>query len=214
MWQVCEGDHLPSSRAEVKNDGAVPPLRSYIFIAQGQLCLHLPPQVLVLQSLSNHTFPFTPQVCRLKYLLAHICSTWMYTQGKLSLSYTTAVASKTTFVVSGLLSWYYLSFFHKERKCLRFEVFTAVTVKNSIFWDVMPCDLVRTDVSEELSASFIRVTRIGEQGTTLTVTSNRRTLQRNTSLQRALVASYSHCHPDGGGAKFLRNVSFYKNHTA
>jgi hypothetical protein len=37
--------------------------------------------------------------------------------------------------------------------------------------------LVRTDVSEELSASFIRVTRIGELGTTLAVTSNRRTLR-------------------------------------
>jgi hypothetical protein len=35
--------------------------------------------------------------------------------------------------------------------------------------------LVRTDVSEELSASFIRVTRIGELGT-LGVTSNRLTL--------------------------------------
>jgi Na+/H+ antiporter NhaC len=31
---------------------------------------------------------------------------------------------------------------------------------------------VRTDVSEELSASVIRVTRIGELGTTLAVTSN------------------------------------------
>jgi hypothetical protein len=30
--------------------------------------------------------------------------------------------------------------------------------------------LVRTDVSEELSPSFIRVTRIGELGTTLAVT--------------------------------------------
>jgi hypothetical protein len=40
--------------------------------------------------------------------------------------------------------------------------------------------LVRTDVSEEFSASFIRVTRIGELGTTLAATSNRRTLQRNT----------------------------------
>jgi hypothetical protein len=39
--------------------------------------------------------------------------------------------------------------------------------------------LVRTNVSEELSASFIRVTRIGELGT-LAVTSNRRTLRRNT----------------------------------
>jgi hypothetical protein len=36
--------------------------------------------------------------------------------------------------------------------------------------------LVRTDVSEEPSAS-IRVTRIGELGTTLAVTSNRRTLR-------------------------------------
>jgi hypothetical protein len=35
--------------------------------------------------------------------------------------------------------------------------------------------LVRTDVSEEPDASFIRVTRIGELGTTLAVTSNRRT---------------------------------------
>jgi hypothetical protein len=36
--------------------------------------------------------------------------------------------------------------------------------------------LVRTHVSEELSAFFIRVTRIGELGTTLVVTSNRGTL--------------------------------------
>jgi hypothetical protein len=32
--------------------------------------------------------------------------------------------------------------------------------------------LVRTDVSEELSAFFIRMTRIGELGTMLAVTSN------------------------------------------
>jgi hypothetical protein len=47
---------------------------------------------------------------------------------------------------------------------LRFEVFTAVTMKNA-------------DVSDQLSASFIRVTRISELGTTLAVTSNRRTLR-------------------------------------
>jgi hypothetical protein len=35
--------------------------------------------------------------------------------------------------------------------------------------------LVRTDISEEPSASSIRVTRIGELGTTLAVTSSRRT---------------------------------------
>jgi demethoxyubiquinone hydroxylase (CLK1/Coq7/Cat5 family) len=49
--------------------------------------------------------------------------------------------------------------------------------------------LVRNDVSKELSAFIIRVTRIGELGTTLVVTSNRRTLRRNTiSSQRASVA--------------------------
>jgi hypothetical protein len=37
-------------------------------------------------------------------------------------------------------------------------------MKNGVFWDVMPYALVRTDVSEELSTSFIRVTRIGVLG--------------------------------------------------
>jgi hypothetical protein len=36
--------------------------------------------------------------------------------------------------------------------------------------------VVRTDVSVELSASFTRVTRIGELGTRVAVTSNRRTM--------------------------------------
>jgi hypothetical protein len=54
--------------------------------------------------------------------------------------------------------------------------------------------LVRTDVSEELSASIIRVTKIGEVGK-LAITSKRSMLRRNTkslyiSSQRALVASY------------------------
>jgi hypothetical protein len=39
-------------------------------------------------------------------------------------------------------------------------------MKNGVFWDVTPrVALVRTDVSEELSASIIRVTRISELGT-------------------------------------------------
>jgi hypothetical protein len=44
--------------------------------------------------------------------------------------------------------------------------------------------LVRTFVSEELSASFIRVTRIGELGITLAVTSNR-------PYESSAVAEYS-----------------------
>jgi hypothetical protein len=39
--------------------------------------------------------------------------------------------------------------------------------------------LVRTNVSEELIAPIFRVTGVGELGTTLAVTSNRRTLRRN-----------------------------------
>jgi hypothetical protein len=46
--------------------------------------------------------------------------------------------------------------------------------------------LVRTDVSEERSPSIIRVTRIGQIGTTLAVTSNQRTLQRTSVLTRAI----------------------------
>jgi hypothetical protein len=52
--------------------------------------------------------------------------------------------------------------------------------------------LVRTDVPEELSTSINRVTRIDELGTTLT----------------------NSCHPDNGGAKFLRNIGSYTSHTA
>jgi hypothetical protein len=39
--------------------------------------------------------------------------------------------------------------------------------------------LVSTDVSEEYSASFIKLPRLGELGTTLALTNNRRTLRRN-----------------------------------
>jgi hypothetical protein len=78
--------------------------------------------------------------------------------------------------------------------------------------------LVRTDVSEELSASFIRATRIGELGTTLAVTSNRHTLLVFLrSVRRLLVTASvvpSSCHPDDGGAKFLRDVDSYKSHAA
>jgi hypothetical protein len=51
--------------------------------------------------------------------------------------------------------------------------------------------LVRTDVSEELSASIIRVTRIGELGTTLALTSNQRTLLL-CSLRRLIVMANVH----------------------
>jgi hypothetical protein len=51
--------------------------------------------------------------------------------------------------------------------------------------------LVKTDVSEEFSASFIKVRRICELGTTLAITSNRRTLRRNNIPEDAIL--HSHC---------------------
>jgi hypothetical protein len=48
---------------------------------------------------------------------------------------------------------------------VRFEVFTAVTMKNGVFWDVTQCGCWKNRISEELIASIIRVTRISELGT-------------------------------------------------
>jgi hypothetical protein len=40
-------------------------------------------------------------------------------------------------------------------------------MKNAVLWDVTPPGTVRTDVSEELSASIIRMTSFGKLGTFL-----------------------------------------------
>jgi hypothetical protein len=64
--------------------------------------------------------------------------------------------------------------------------------------------LVRTGVSEKCIASFMRVTRSGELGT-LAVTTNRRTVRRNTKYSYDL---------DDVGDMFLRNVGSCKSHTA
>jgi hypothetical protein len=50
--------------------------------------------------------------------------------------------------------------------------------------------LVRTDISEEPSASFIRVTRIGELGTTLAATSNRRKLHTCVKRSKSLSVTF------------------------
>jgi hypothetical protein len=65
--------------------------------------------------------------------------------------------------------------------CVRLEVFTAVLRRMAYSGMLRLVAIVRTDISGELSASFIRVTRIGELGTMLAVTSNRLTLHASVS---------------------------------
>jgi hypothetical protein len=60
-------------------------------------------------------------------------------------------------------------------------------MKNDVSGMLRRVALVRNEVSEERSAFFIKVKRIGELGTTLAVTSNRRTLVFLRSLRRLLV---------------------------
>jgi hypothetical protein len=65
-----------------------------------------------------------------------------------------------------------------------------LNVNNGIFWDVKPCGSCKTHVSEELSSSIIRVTRIGELGT-LAVSSNQRTLRQVPPKRRFLLEPHS-----------------------
>jgi hypothetical protein len=71
---------------------------------------------------------------------------------------------------------------------------------------------VRTDVSEERSVFFIRVTRIAELGTT--VAQFLRRVRRLLVTASFVPSSPILVTPDEGDAKFLRNVGSYKTQTA
>jgi hypothetical protein len=125
-----------------------------------------------------------------------------------------------TFLSFSILPYTHVLFFPSCPISLNFPFCVFVSVSYGTLRRVA---LVRTDISEELSASFIRVTRIGELRTTLAVTSNWHTLRRNTTFFAACLwvltcsrfAKFpDSCHPDEGGASFLQSVGSYKNHTA
>jgi hypothetical protein len=73
-----------------------------------------------------------------------------------------------------VLGWVIFHFRCCRTKLFRGDVLTAVTMKMASSGLLRLVTLVRTDVSVELSASIIRVTRIGDLGTRLSVTRNRR----------------------------------------
>jgi hypothetical protein len=91
---------------------------------------------------------------------------------------------------------------------VRFEVFTAVTMKNAVFWDVAPCRSCR------LNRRFGGTYRLHLQG--------RKICERRTSVSRWLQTSYQSKTPSyiwaggegDGGDMFLWNVgSIHKIYT-
>jgi hypothetical protein len=77
--------------------------------------------------------------------------------------------------------------------------------------------VVRTDDSEKSSSSIIKVTRIGELGTTLAETSNPHMLRRKIIqllVNANVVPSKPILFTDDGGATILPNIGSYKSHTA
>jgi hypothetical protein len=56
---------------------------------------------------------------------------------------------------------------HVLQFCVRFEAFTAVTMKNGVFWDITQCDSCKNR-----RFGGTQVIRIGELGKTLAVTSS------------------------------------------
>jgi hypothetical protein len=109
-------------------------------------------------------------------------------------------------------TWFITLLVSEHRVCI-------CRIKNRACWR-MPSSrmlrrvvVVRTGVLEEFSAS-IKVTTIGELGTMLAATNNRRILRRRiTSYGWRCSHFIDSCHFDGG-AKFLRNVGSYKSYTA
>jgi hypothetical protein len=90
-----------------------------------------------------------------------------------------------------------LLFFTREtalnsKYTVRFEVFTAVTMKNGVFWDVTPCGSCKDRRFGGTWRLLHQGEKIGELGTTQAETSNRRTLL-GISSQRTSVASCSLC---------------------
>jgi hypothetical protein len=95
-----------------------------------------------------------------------------------------------------------------EVSCVIFEVFTAVTLKNAVFWDVAPC---RSCVNRSFGGTYrfhLQDRKIGEQGNGVS-----RWLQSASTCSRCFLARRFFYSEDEGDT-FLRNFGSHKIYTA
>jgi hypothetical protein len=85
--------------------------------------------------------------------------------------------------------------------CLRFEVLTAVAMKNAVFWDVGPCSYYVNRCFEETYRLHLQGRKIRERGTSVS------TWPRWFLARRFF-------YPEDGGDTFLRNVGLHNIYTA
>jgi hypothetical protein len=85
---------------------------------------------------------------------------------------------------------------HLSYSCVTFEVFTSVTMKNAVFWDMGPC---RSCVNRRFGGTY----RLHLQG--------RKICERGTSVSRWLESAV---YPENEIDTFLRNVGSHMIYTA
>jgi hypothetical protein len=97
--------------------------------------------------------------------------------------------------------WNVVTVVWRSKKFVRFEVFTAVTMENAVFWDVALC---RSCVNRRFGGTY----RLHLQG--------RKIRERGTSCSHLLtLVHYSRIfYPEDGGNTFLRKVFWDKINTA
>jgi hypothetical protein len=110
----------------------------------------------------------------------------------------------------GIYNWHHRESFPQEsvfriliiENYIRFEVFTVLTMKNGVFWDV-------TQYGSCKNRRFGGTYRHFHQGDKNRLTRN------NARCSYCQCCSYitDSCIPDEGGAKFLRNFGSYNSHT-
>jgi hypothetical protein len=81
---------------------------------------------------------------------------------------------------------------------VRFEVFTAVIMKNAVFWDVAPC---RSCVNRRFGGIF----RLHLEG--------KKIRERGTSVKMWLQTTRGFSYPEDGGETFFRNVGSHRIYT-